>query len=240
MSSIQFDDYDRITDILMYLSDNLTLNFTVTLSRKDRNGGRSFYHYETEYTSKYIGQLRSRSIKRIMNFYFTLDNKNDFGNGFVIRVQDAFMIVTAIETQLLPLFFDAKRRVFSIIDNRLVINKDYNKVRYAQNEYRFIIFDPIVLTYESGEYKEGVRITVNKEYTDIDIDKFLGLYWMLKNTDMYSVACNMCTYVKTPPYNINTYTRQGLGGGGALPEDNWNSGEEQSSNKNFFSNLKTK
>ena len=65
---IQFTDYDRITDILMYLSNTITLNFNVVLSRKDKTGKRSFFHYETEYPSKYLGVNTGRGIKRNMNF----------------------------------------------------------------------------------------------------------------------------------------------------------------------------
>ena len=80
-----------------------------------------------------------------------------------------------IENQLLPLYFDNNSRIFKIIDDKLVINREFSPVVYAQTEYKFISFTPIVCSYENGEYKEGVRITVNKEYTDIDIDKF-GVY----------------------------------------------------------------
>ena len=239
--SSQFTDYDRITDILIYLSDNLTLNFTTVLSKKDKSGNRSFYHYEAEYASKYLDQSKSTTIKRIMNFYFTLDNKNDWANGFIIRPQDAMMLIMLIENQLLPLYFDNNSRIFKIIDDKLVINREFSPIVYAQTEYKFISFTPIVCSYENGEYKEGVRITVNKEYTDIDIDKFMGFYYIIKNTDMYSVACAMCTYVKTPPYNINVYSRQGLGGGGPLPDEQWNSTNDNiNTNGNFFKNLKSK
>lgn len=236
-NNVRFEDYDRVTDTIMYLSDLLTLNFTVVLSRKDRNGGRMFFHYETEYTSKYIGQMKGRAIKRIMNFYFTLDNKNDWGNGFIIRPQDAIMLVMIIEKQVLPMFF-GKSRVFKIIDNRLVINQQVNPALYAQTEYKFISFTPIVCTFENGEYKEGIRITVNSEYVDIDIDKFMGLYYLLKNTDMYSVACNMVTYCKQQPYGVNVFTRQGLGGGGPLPDDQWANDNETKGN--FFDKLESR
>jgi hypothetical protein len=58
--SIDFTEYDRITDTLMWLADNITLNFTVGLSKKAKSGERAFYHYETRYGSdKYGSPLRS-------------------------------------------------------------------------------------------------------------------------------------------------------------------------------------
>ena len=72
---IDFTEYDRISDTLFYLSDKITLQFHVVLSSKDKNGGRRFFQFETEFNSKYIGTNKGRAIKRNMSFYFTFDNK---------------------------------------------------------------------------------------------------------------------------------------------------------------------
>ena len=152
---IQFTDYDRITDILMYLSNNITLNFNVVLSRKDKTGKRSFFHYETEYPSKYLGVNTGRGIKRNMNFYFTLDNKNDFANGFILRPQDVMLLNMLIEKQVLPWFFDPIKRIFSITKDgeRLIIKGEFEPINYTQSEYKYISFVPIIYTYEDGTFK---------------------------------------------------------------------------------------
>lgn len=247
MSQINYTDYDRITDILMYLSNNITLNFNVVMSKKDKNGARQYYQYEAEYVSKYIGTNKSRSIKRNMNFYFTIDNKNDFANGFILRPQDVMMLDMIISEQILP-WFMGKNRIFGIIDNVLVIKGNYTPVLYTQSEYKYLSFSPIIYSFEDGSFKEGVRICLNSEseYADIDIDKFLGFYYILKNTDMYCTACNMLTFVKQPPYGINTFSMTGLGGG--YIQDTWNDTPDitidnnVSKNKknNFLDNIKRK
>lgn len=239
---IQFQDYDRITDQIFYLSENLSLNFTTVLSRKDRTGARMFFHYETEYQSKYIGTDIARSIKRIMNFYFTIDNKNDFGNGFILRTNDVLIFCMIIEQQLLPLYFDSVKRIYKVIDDRLVIKGEYKDIMYAQSDYKFISLAPIVCTYEDGTYKEGVRMTVNNEseYVDLDIDKFMGFYYLLKKTDMYSVAANMVTYVKQQPYGTNIFSRKGLGGGAPLPDwnEDFNTNNKGNKGNNFLNQIK--
>ena len=235
--SIQFTDYDRVTDILMYLSNNITLNFNVILSRKDRSGKRNFFQYETEYKSKYYDVDIGRSIKRNMNFYFTLDNKNDFANGLIIKPQDVLLLNMIIEQQILPWFFDPQKRIFSITKDgkRLVIKGNFDPVNYTQSEYKYISFVPIVYTYEDGTYKEGVRIYLNSqsEFADLDID-------------MYSAACGLLTYAKQLPYGLNIYSMTGLGGG--YVQDNWNESEDISSDNsnkgnrgnNFLNNIKKK
>ena len=220
ITPIEFDDYDKITDLLLYLSDNITLSFTVNLSRKGKTGERIFFQYETESKSKYIGSNFNRAIKRSMTFYFSIDNKKNFDQGLILRPQDVYLLVTIIDKRVLQWFFGSKR-IFSIIDNRLVIKGNYEPINYTQTEYKYISFIPIVYTYDNNIYKEGVRIYINSqyEYADLDIDKFLGFFYILKNTDMYSVACSMVNYVKAPPHGLNIFSSVGLGGGHI--EDPW-------------------
>ena len=244
---IQFTDYDRITDILMYLSNTITLNFNVVLSRKDKAGGRSFFQYETAYSSKFTGVDIGRSIKRNMNFYYTLDNKNDFANGFIIKPQDVMILNMIIENQILPWFFDPEKRIFSITKegDRLIIKGKFEPVNYTQSEYKYISFVPIIYTYEDGTFKEGIRIYLNSqsEFADLDIDRFMGLVCILKNTDMYATACSMVNYVKMPPYGTNIFSMTGLGGG--YVQDNWQESEDITKDKsqrqnNFLDNAKKK
>ena len=230
-----FEQYDRITDTLLYLSDSITLNFTVSLSRKDRTGGRAFFHYETQYQSKYIGSDNAKAIKRYMNFFYTIDDKNDFGNSFILRPQDIAVLIMLFDNQLLPMYFGTKR-IFKVIDDQLAIIGEYTPVVYTQSEYKYLMFEPIVIKYENGSYKEGLRFTLNNKsnYIDIDIDRFLGFYHLLKNTDMYAVACSMVHYTKTAPYDVNVFKRQGLGGGTPLPDWNY---DDNTNKGNFFDTL---
>ena len=86
----QFTDYERATDTLLFLSDQITLDFVVTFATKDRNGQRSFFHSESEYESeKYSGYGKYRAIRRKMtHFYFVINNRRSFDGSFTIRMQD--------------------------------------------------------------------------------------------------------------------------------------------------------
>lgn len=225
----RFEDYERITDILLFLSDKFSLNFIVVLCSKDKNGAKRFFQFETEYASRYIGSDVARAIKRNVRFYFTIDNRESFGEGFVIKPQDAFVITRLIEDQVFPWFFDPKKRIFSIVDKNLVINGKYTPIIYAQNETRFLSFTPIVYSFDEGTFKEGIRMEVNHqaEFVDMDIDKFIGFYYLLKNTDMYSAACSLINYVKIMPYGNNVFRMAGLGGGDPLPEFEMNHRENK-------------
>jgi hypothetical protein len=219
--AIDFTDYDRITDILIYFSRTITLNFNVRLSMKDTNGYRQFFQYETEFTSKYNGVNIGRSVKRNMSYYFTIDDKEDFTNSLVLRPQDVTIILMLIEKRVIP-WFIGNKRIFDFVEDgkRLTIKGKYSPVVYTQSELKGLFFEPIVFTYEDGTFKEGVRLTLNSNsFADVDLDRFLGFYYTLKNTDMYSAACALVNYVKTPPYGINIYSNKGLGSGGNLDSE---------------------
>lgn len=247
----QFSDYDRVVDTLLYLSDNITFDFVVVLSTKDKAGNRSFFHSETEYESnKYSDVSMGKGIKRKMIFYFVINNKQYFDGGFILRPQDVQMLIMLIEQTILPWYFDHHRRIFSIIDNKLVITGKYNPVEYIRNEYQYLQFVPNVYTFENDTYKEGIRMYINSSnsFVDMEIDKFMGLYYILKNTDMYGVATGLTTYVKTAPYDINVWKKYGLAGAYNSSQDDtvWNNvlskeiNKQSSSGNNFFKNSKKK
>lgn len=247
MANISFTDYDRITDTVMYLSSNVKLNFTVSLAKKNKSNERMHMHFETEYNSKYLGTDVARSIKRSLTFYFVLEDKEDISNSFVIKPQDTIMMANVIDNQLFPQFFDSRKRVFKIVDNQMIIAEDLlNPVMYVQSNIKFLKFVPIVITYQDGLYKEGVRIYMNSnsEYFDLDIDRFFGFYYYITKVNMYTAAIGLINYVKIPPHGINVYSMSGLGGGANIPQDDWQDDQitrstnvSSGSGGNFLSNL---
>lgn len=233
MEVVQFTDYERITDTLMYLTDKITLGFTLALSKKMQSGERSFFHYETKYQSQY--GLQARGIKRNMNYYFLISNKEIFGSGMILRPQDVELILMLIKHKVLPWFFGTQEQhAFQIVNNTLVLKK-YTPVIYTQTESKFMGFDPIVYHYEnSNQFAEGINISFSEgESCPMTIDKFMGLVNILK-TDMYSVACSMANYVKTMPYGVNTFTSVGLGATPEERKDNWNPNKPKGFNPNSF------
>jgi hypothetical protein len=233
-SPIRFEDYNRITDVLMYLNDNMTLNFTVTLTRSV-NGERRFFQFETvSGADKYGSELRN--VKRIMNFYFVIDCKDDFTGGVVLRAQDVELLTRLIEQRILPWFFgDKTESAFQFIDNNLAL-KTYEPVTYAQSENKYIVFEPIIYSDEEKSTR-GIRITLQSgRSADLEIDKFMGLLHILKS-DMYSAACNMVSYVKTEPYGVNTFKMSGLG---APPASMIENGAGTFHSNSFLDNAKSK
>lgn len=235
MNDIDFTDYERITDTLMYLSEKMTLNFVLALSKKSLNGQRSFFHYETKYTSDSYG-TEVRSIKRNMSYYFVIQNKEIFGSGMLLRPQDVEIILMLIEQRILPWFFGSQEQhVFQMVNDTLSM-KEYTPVVYTQSETKIMCFEPMIYHYENtDQFAEGINISfTGGESCPMTIDKFMGFYNILKS-DMYNVACSLANYAKSQPYGINTYKPTGLG---ASPNGNRNDSvwSNQKNYKGFGSN----
>lgn len=236
-----FTDYNRITDILMYFTEVLTLNFTVSLSRKNKYGERQFFQYETEYGSDTSTGGNLRSIKRNMNFYFTIDNREVFASGMMLRPQDVEILLMLIEKKILPWFFGGPNEyAFQIKDNKLLL-REFEEVYYTQSDSKYLKFEPIVYSFEDGTFTQGVQMTLaSGDVAPMNIDKFMGFYHLLK-TDMYSAACNMVAYVKMPPYGVNEYKVGGLGTGKPPKDTVWSQSNYNGKGTNsFLQNAKKK
>lgn len=206
---MEFQDYDRIADTLLFFDNNTILEFVVTLSSKDKNGNRIFFHTEVDYDSnKYYGIDKGHSIKRRMSFYFAINDKRAFDRSFIIRPEDAMMLNMVIKSQVLPWYFDPKKKIFSFVDNTLKITGQFQDVLFAKTEYAYLRLQPCIYSFEDGTFKEGIRMYVSSQevFVDMEIDKFMGFYYLLSNTDMYSAACNLATYAKCPPYEVNKFS----------------------------------
>lgn len=211
-NNIDFTDYTRITDVLLYLNDIISLNFTVVLSKNDKFGARKFFSFETEYNKDGLGNPM-RSIKRTMSYYFVIDNREVFANGMIFRPQDVEYLNRIIELQILPWYFgDKKNNAFQIVDKTLVL-KEFNPVTYTQSDSKYIIFEPKVIAFENGLYTQGIKLQLGSgDIIEMELDRFMGMVNVLKS-DMYAVASSMINYVKIPPYGINEYKMVGLGSG---------------------------
>ena len=240
-SPISFEDYDRVTDTLMYLSDDLTLNFSVSLSRKLMNSNeRKFFHWETMTGIDKYGSSK-RSIKRNMNYSFIINCRSNFNAGIMLKPQDVEMLLIVIEKKILPWFFgNNKESAFQMVNDNLAL-KHFEPISYAQSEAKYMVFEPIIYS-DNEKSTRGIRLTIQSgNSADMEIDTFMGFFNILKS-DMYAVACSLINYAKIGPYGINVYNPSGLGAPPSEAINNWsNINENRGFMKNsFLDNAKIK
>ncbi|MCC8150814.1 MAG: hypothetical protein LIO96_05020, partial [Lachnospiraceae bacterium] len=49
---ITFENYEKISDILLYFDKDISLRFNVRMARKNKKGSRKYFHSEVQYVSK--------------------------------------------------------------------------------------------------------------------------------------------------------------------------------------------
>lgn len=209
---ISFFDYDRISDTLMYFDDIYTLKFNVNLSRKKFGSeDRVFFSREIVYPSKFMNQDYSRSIKRDLNFFFSIDSKLDYRNNVILRSSDVYTLQIIIHDKVFPWVIGDKIKFGVTSDQKLILKGRYTPVKYIIDEYRYLEFIPIVIEYPDGTRAPGIRMFINSPevYTDFETQKLIQFYQLLVQTDMYAVACSLINYVKMQPYGVNVYDTQG-------------------------------
>lgn len=198
-----FLNYDRITDTIMYFNRYITLNFCVNLTRKGKNGNMSFHSEYEFYSENY--ERESHTIKRMIDSYFLINDSRDFNNSIIIKAQDILMLRFLLSDQLLP-WFVGKHRVFGFDNNnRLILKGKWKQQEFPLSEYKYIGFAPIILEYDDGTLKEGIRFIFNSSdnYVDIDVNKFFEFYHYIMDTNMYTTAAILLNYVKMIPYGCN-------------------------------------
>ena len=243
--AIDFTEYDRITDTLMYLSDNISLGFTVGFSRKSKTGDRVFYHYETQYGSDKYGSAL-RSIKRQLSYAFTIDCKDDFMSGMMFKPQDIELLVRIIDQKVFPWFFGNEKQIAFKTKEGKYILKQFEPVSYVQQNGRWISFQPAIYVDPISELESmGIRTELYSQYSWIlPMDKFMGFYNIIARSDMYNIACTLCNYVKMQPYGVNVYSNKGLGatpnGNNNNVDDAWKDTKEKFAKNSFLNDSGSK
>lgn len=229
----EFTDYERIADTLMFFNSNITLEFVTQLARKNKFGQRQFFSLETEYNSETYNGSPVRSIRRSMSYYFVISVKDNFGGGIVIRQQDKELLTIFLEQKVIPWII--QNSVFHLVKGGILALKEFEPVTYAQSETKYITFEPIIMTDEEGKQSAGIRMNLNgSDVVDLNADKFMGFYSIIKHTDMYLASCAQANYTKMAPYGVNQYKPTGLGASREPSNDAWSSANYKGRGYNAF------
>lgn len=234
MGDINFLDYDKISDTLMYFCQEISLKFCVGLSRKDKLGNIVHFHNEYKYENSKLNKT-SLSIKRNINPYFMIDDSTNFDNSIMIRVSDIILLRMVMEKITIPWFIGVNRIFGFDKEKKLQIKGKWTPADFVLSDYKYISFAPIVIVYENGSTKEGVRMTVNDKsnYVDMDINRFLEFYYYITNTDVYNAAIGLLNYVKQGPYGVNLTDMNN----NSYRDTDWGNNEYKSNAKNYFDTI---
>lgn len=187
-----FGTLDKVSDDILYFGSGVTLRFNVVLSRKKKDGTRDFMHKEYGYPSKYINHEYSYSIRRSFDFYLSIDIREDFDNSVQIRAKDMIILRTRLN-EIIRWFGE----LFKLKNKKLQIIGNYKPIIITNlAEQKWLKFVPIIIEYDNGQQKEGIRMIINSDtsYVDINIDRFMEFIYYISSMDMYQCALSVLSY----------------------------------------------
>lgn len=201
-------DYDKISDDIYYIGGNgrFVLKMNVSLARKREDGGRSHFYHEYQYDSKYNDTGQVLSIRRSYDYYLTLESYEDKTgmNGILIRPQD--MILLRAKLAEVWEWFNSGDIFAQKKDKIIIVKRPPAIIAGGFPEMKSIRFEPIVIDYETGQQALGVRVTLsNNIYSDVNIDKFSGLVYIINSFDMVASAQMMLAYMGRPDPGTNRF-----------------------------------
>lgn len=204
MRPIEFLNYDKLTDVIYDIGFKTVLELVVSLSRKNETTlDRYHFHREFKYPTKYSDTMYS--MKRSFDYYLNIRRTDSHDNlGIMIRVQDMYLVINKLKDALN--WFETG--IYGMRKNKeLYIKVKQNSILIPELAAgKYIQLDPVVITYENtGVQIQGIRMTLGNPdiYTDVSIDRFYGLYYILSNLDLFGVAQNLVNYLGRPEYGTN-------------------------------------
>lgn len=211
---VTFDKYEKQSDDLFF-TNNMVLRFNVVLSRRNEDGTKGSFHREFKYKSdKYIDHNELVTIRRRFDYFLSLENfkpdeygKKEYiviGINDIIYVQDCFKMASK--------WFRSKE-----FENLFAMDKKTNKIVMMGRPEPIIIaglpmgksikLEPIITQFSDGGTSRGVRISTSEHnFSDIALDKFMGLLYLILNINMYQSAQIMLNYMQRPEFGTNMYS----------------------------------
>ena len=213
---MEFFKIDKISDDVYVIAPNVVLKFNVSLS-KVSNGKRYHFHKEYEYPSKNIpNQPTLVTIKRNFDYYFSIENaqKDNNGNKLFIRIgpQEYFLFRKGIETAISWFTSDKYKNLFASNKGKLFLTSPIPEYRISNLPMqKYIELTPTIIDHgmANTDREPGIEITFDDaNIIDINLDRLMGLYYIISGFNMYQAALSVVNYLERPEFGTNRFVME--------------------------------
>lgn len=199
-----FNDYNKMSDTMMYLTPDTTLRLTVLLSRMGLNNAKRSFHNEVQSNNGF-------KLKReILSFYSIEKSGENYYCSVILRPQD---MLTGLRSFKNVLTWFESGNCFIIKDGVLTINP-VDPIKISGLAYdQYLLFEPILYKNEDDDkFGPGLRIYLGSSDMSIDISaaKYYEMVFLLDG-DMFSRSQNMINYFGKPEFGTNVYVMGAYG-----------------------------
>ena len=214
MCNLIHNDYDRISDKVMWLGFGALLNFNVDLyfQRKDAKSSdkiKENFHREYLYKINQDDPYRVKII-RDFNYYFSIDyTLKEIKERAIISPEQIYFVIFNLKKVML--WFIGENGINTIFsknkDGKIFIPTHPEPIKINLAFGSYIEFEPAIGMDNNGYETIGVKTYINSDavFFFINSDIIFSLYHMLSTCNMYELAQNMLNYVGRPPYGTNSY-----------------------------------
>lgn len=213
ISPILYEQYDKISDDLLFLSNNVIVRFNVVLSRFSDKYGRMLFHREYEYQSE-NSKLPLITIRRQFDYFLSIDNiksmDNQMRESIRFGINEILLLKQALNNAFLWFSDEKYKDLFMSKNGTLVLAKTVNPIQLTDLPFgKALSIEPTIYKVFDKE-ATGVRICLNDKsnYADIPLNKLMGLIYLINNLNMYESAQAMVNYIQRPEpgYNMTSFT----------------------------------
>jgi hypothetical protein len=208
---IVHNDYDRISDRVMWLSTEWMLKFTVDLNRKSTHNGRTTinnFHKEFGYTTD-DGRFAIK-VNREFNYYLSIESYKKGIDGIrssiKIGINDIFFVRARMQELIYWFTGNDMKDLFMKQNGRIKIHRSVNPIKIIlQKELCSLEFEPAVQYVNDVEQWIGVNCYVNgsQEPFFMNVNTTLAFANVINTFDMYQAAISLLNYIGRPSYGTN-------------------------------------
>ena len=211
-SKIIHNNYEKITDDIIWFSSKWLLKFTVILNKNTDKFGKVNYHKE-------IGYYREN--KYFINISISFDSflsiesarRDEYGNKeSVIIKSDDLPVLKYRLSEVARWFMDEKyKNLFIRKNGKIIIPTKVEPVKVEGLVFdKYIEFEPWVYTMDNQDQLIGVMMYINNDNNSVflNINKVLGFNDFIQNFNMYQSSQLMLNYIGRPENGTNMFNME--------------------------------
>lgn len=210
LCKIIYNDYEKISDICMWLSNDYVLKFTVELNKHNDKYGKSNFYKEIGYT---IDEDYRVNINRDFIYYLSIESikKTLDGNKLNIRIglNDIYFLKYKLEQAILWFTDKYFENLFARDNNnKIVMTMKPNPIKIDLSFGNYIEIEPSIFTFDNTlEQLTGVRIYLSSDSNSLfmNINTLFGFKYFIDTFNMYQSAQNMLNFLGRPEYGTNYF-----------------------------------
>lgn len=210
LCKIIYNDYEKISDICMWLSNDYVLKFTVELNKHNDKYGKSNFYKEIGYT---IDEDYRVNINRDFVYYLSIESikKTLDGNKLNIRIglNDIYFLKYKLEQAILWFTDKYFENLFARDNNnKIVMTMKPNPIKIDLSFGNYIEIEPSIFTFDNTlEQLTGVRIYLSSDSNSLfmNINTLFGFKYFIDTFNMYQSAQNMLNFLGRPEYGTNYF-----------------------------------